>query len=73
MFKVVDRLVSDIDDINKYLSSIVLPVTVLLPQKVPKCTKQQVDKLCATFPNDLKDPDAWLVDIEMMGNDIEKN
>ena len=73
MFKVVDRLVSDIDDINKYLSSIVLPVTVLLPQKVPKCTKQQVDKLCATFPNDLKDPDALLADIEMMGNDIEKN
>ena len=73
MFKVVYRLVSDIDDINKYLSSIVLPVTVLLPQKVPKCTKQEVDKLFAKFPNDLKDPDALLADIEMMGNDIEKS
>ena len=73
MFKVVGRLVSDIDDINKYLSSIVLPVTVLLPRKVAKCIKQQVDKLSATFPNDLKDPDALLADIEMMANDIEKS
>ena len=40
MFKVVDRLVSDMDDINNYLSNIVLPVTVLLPQKIAKCTQK---------------------------------
>ena len=48
-------------------------MTVLLPQKVAKCTKQQVDKLSATFPNDFEDPDALLADIEMMANDIEKS
>ena len=44
MLKVVDRLFSDIDDINKYFTNIVLPVTVLLPNKIAKCTKQQVNK-----------------------------
>ena len=72
MFKVVDRLVSDIDDITKYFSNIALPVTVLLPNKISKCIKQQVNKLCATFPNDLKDSDTLSVEIEMMGNYIEK-
>ena len=44
MFKVVDRLLANIDDINKYLSSIVLPVTVLLPQIVPKCMHQATSR-----------------------------
>ena len=73
MFKVVDRLVSDIDDINEYFSNIVLPVTVLLPNKISKCTKQQVNNLCATFPNDLKDSDGLSAEIEMVGNYIEKS
>ena len=67
MFKVIDRLTSDIDDIIKYISSIVVPITVLLPQKIATCTKEQVDTLCATFPNDLPDPDALLAESELMG------
>lgn len=73
MFKVVDRLVSDIDDINKYFSNIVLPVTALLPNNISKCTKQQVNNLCATFQNDLKDSDALSAEIEMMENYVEKS
>ena len=71
MFKVVDRLVSDIEEVNEYLSNIVLPVTI--PKNIAKYTMQQVDKLCATFSDDLKNPDEMLADIEMMGNDIEKS
>ena len=56
------------DDINNYLLNIVLPVTVLLPQKIGKCTQNDADDLCATFPVDLKDPDALLAELEMMGN-----
>ena len=73
MFKVVDRLVSDMDDINNYFSNIVLPVTVLLPQKIAKCTEEDAENLCATFPGDLKDPDTLRAELEMMGNDIEKS
>ena len=73
MFKVVDHLVSDIEEVSEYLSNIVLPVTILLPKNIAKCTMQQVDKLCATFPDDLKNPEELLADIEMMGNDIEKS
>ena len=72
MFKVVDSLFSDIDDINKFFSNIVLPVTVLLPNKFAKYTKQEVNKLCATFPNDLKDSIALAAVIALMGNYIEK-
>ena len=34
MFKVIDRLASDIKEIIAYLSKIVVPVTVLLPDKI---------------------------------------
>ena len=64
IFKVVDRIVSDIEEINEYLSNIVLPVTILLPKNIAKCTMQQVDKLCGTFPDDMKNPD------ELMGTSI---
>ena len=73
MFEVVDHLVSDMDDINNYFSNIVLPVTALLPQKIAKCTEEDAENLCATFPDDLKDPDTLRAELEMMGNNIEKN
>ena len=50
-----------------------LYITVLLPQKIGKCTQNDVDDLCATFPVDLKNPDALLAELEMMDNDIEKS
>ena len=74
VYEVIDRQTSDIDDIIQYISSIVAPITVLLPQKTATCTKEQVEKLCATFPIDLPDPDALLAEIELMGNyDIKKS
>ena len=73
MCKVIDRLTSDIDDIIKYISSIVVPITVLLPQKIATCTKEQVVTLRATFPIDLSVPDALLDENELMGKDIEKS
>ena len=74
MFKVIeDRLTSDIDDIIKYISNIVVPITMLLPQKIAACTKEQVDTLCATFPNDLPNPDALLAESELMAKDIQKS
>ena len=72
MFKVLDRLFSDIDNINKFFSNIVLPVTVLVPNKIGRCTKQQVNKLCVTIPNDLKDSIVLSAENKMMGNYIEK-
>ena len=73
MCKVIDRLTSDVDDIIKYISSIVVPITVLLPQKIATCTKEQVVTLRATFPIDLSVPDALLAENELMGKDIEKS
>ena len=73
MFKVIDCLTSNIDDIIKYISSIVVPITVLLPPKIATCTKEQVDTLCATFPNDLPDPDTLLAESELMGKYIEQS
>ena len=72
MFKVVDSLFSDIHNINKFFSNIVLSVTVLVPNKIGKCTKQQVNKLSATFPNDLKDSIVLSAENKMMGNYIEE-
>ena len=71
MFKVIDCLTSDINDI-KYISNIVVPKTMLLPQKIAACTQEQVDTLCATFANDLPNPDALLAESELMGKDIQK-
>ena len=73
MLKVIDRLVSDIDDSFKYVSDIVVPVTVLLPSNICKCTANQVEQLCAAFPQDLDDPDALLAEMEVIGGSIEKS
>lgn len=73
MFKVIDRLVSDINDSFKYVSDIVVPVTVLLPSNICKCTANQVEQLCAAFPQDLEDPDALLAEMEVIGGFIEKS
>ncbi|CAB4023525.1 Hypothetical predicted protein [Paramuricea clavata] len=50
IFKVLDLLVSDIDDTNNYFSNI------FLPQKIAKCTEEDAENFCATFPGNLKDP-----------------
>ena len=73
MLKVIDRLVSDIDDSFKYVSNIVVPVTVLLPSNICKCTANQVVQLCAAFPQHLEDPDALLAEMEVIGGSIEKS
>jgi hypothetical protein len=73
MFKVIDRLVSDINDNYKYVSDIVVPVTVLLPSNISKCTASQIEQLCAAFPKDLEDPDALLAEMEVVGGSIEKS
>ena len=74
MFKVIDPLVSDINDSFKYISDIVVPVTaVLLPSNICKCTANQVEQLCAAFPQDLEDPDALLLEMEVIGGSIEKS
>ena len=72
VFKVIDRLVSDINDNYKYVSDIVVPVTVL-PSNISKCTTNQVEQLCAAFPNDLEDPDALLAEMQVIGGFIEKS
>jgi hypothetical protein len=46
---------------------------VLLPQKIAKCTEEDAEHLCATFPSDLKDPDALRAELGMMGNNNEKS
>ncbi|CAB4017344.1 zinc finger MYM-type 1-like [Paramuricea clavata] len=73
MFKVLDRLVSDINEIDEYLSDIVLPIIILLPTNLPNCSKQEVENLCAAFPQDFKDPDAMCAEIKLISSDIEKS
>ncbi|CAB4004173.1 WD40 repeat-containing SMU1 [Paramuricea clavata] len=73
MFKVLDRLVSDINEIDEYLSDIVLPIIILLPANLPNCSKQEVENLCAAFPQDFKDPDAMCAEIKLISSDIEKS
>lgn len=73
MFKVIDRLVSDISDMNNYISSIVAQVTILLPNKISKCTARQEEKLCAAFSDDLEDPDALLAEMEVTCGAMEKS
>ena len=73
MFKVLDRLVSDINDAHNYVSDIVVPVSVLLPNKIAKCTANQVEQLCAAFPEDLQDPDALLAEMDIIGGAIEQS
>ena len=81
MFKVLDRLVSDINEIDEYLSDIVLPVIILLPANLPNCSKQEVENLCAAFPQDFKDSDAMCLNIvrlsyetiKLISSDIEKS
>ena len=73
MYKVIDRLASDIKDIHHYLSNVVAPVTVLLPCKIYECNASQVQRLCDVFPSHLKDPDALMAEIEMVGPDISNS
>ena len=40
---------------------------------VYKCTANQVEQLCAAFPQDLEDPDALLAEMEVIGGSIEKS
>ena len=37
-----------------------------------KCTASQAESLCAAFPDDLKDPDALLAELQLIGGAIEK-
>ena len=58
---------------NNYISSIVAQVTILLPNKISKCTARQEEKLCAAFSDDLEDPDALLAEMEVTCGAMEKS
>ena len=73
MFRVSGRLVCDISDIHYCVSSVVVPVTVVLPHRIPKCTANDVEQLCAAFLNHIEDPDAFLAEMELVGCAIEKS
>lgn len=47
--------------------TIIGQITVLLPNYLSKGNRSDFRKLCDTFPDDLKDPDALLADIEVLG------
>jgi hypothetical protein len=59
----------------------VLPVIILLPANLPNCSKQEVENLCAAFPQDFKDSDAMCLNIvrlsyetiKLISSDIEKS
>ena len=65
------RYHGDINDSFKYISDIVVPVTLLLPSNICKCTANQVEQLRAAFPQDLEEPDALLAEMEVIGGSIE--
>ena len=63
---VLDQLVVDLNEINNYFLTIIQPITVLLPSQLSKGTRSDFQKVCDTFPDDLKDLDALIADIEMI-------
>ncbi|CAB4025126.1 zinc finger MYM-type 1-like [Paramuricea clavata] len=71
-FSIAWSAISTIDAHN-YVSDIVVPVSVLFPNKIAKCTANQVEQLCADFPEDLQDPDALLAEMEIIGGAIEQS
>ena len=46
---------------------------MLVSRYICKCTANQVEQLCAAFPQDLEDPDALLAEMEVIGGFIEKS
>ena len=62
MYKVLDRLISDLTDITKFMKEIIAPITKLHPHNITECKKSDIDKLCQV----LKDADALFAEIQLL-------
>eukprot|EP00795_Rhopilema_esculentum_P003883 gene3883-15185_t len=59
--------------VNVAISAAKKQQVILLPDKIKTCNASQVKQLCDVFPNDLKDPDALLAEMEKVGEDISNS
>ena len=71
--KILDRLISDINEITDYLKETMERVSVLKPSRIHECTKEDAQKLCTAFSMDLNDVDALFSEIQLVGDPIHNS
>eukprot|EP00795_Rhopilema_esculentum_P002387 gene2387-18030_t len=70
MYKVLDRLIANLAEVRDYLLSIALPVMTLRPPNITNASMETVQSLCNMFPDDLKDNEASMAEIELADGSI---